>query len=249
MRSVTSLAIMALASTAVAQQARVFTRASQSVGQFGIFGRQTDGYQPEDEVCGGEGSTCAEACGSGYEQCSSSDSAVHCFNPADGESCCASGDGSSCLASFYCSRSPDVETFCCPAGSTLKECATEFGVTGGLVSDLPSAPASSSAPEPESTSSEIPSSSSEIVVVATTTEAPVISSALPSTGFTSAFVNTTAYEPSYTRPLPSTTLQTDPAATSSASESEESTDESAAVTHGPAAMALVAAFAMLAALF
>ncbi|KAH7375144.1 hypothetical protein B0T11DRAFT_323213 [Plectosphaerella cucumerina] len=242
---------MALASTAVAQQARVFTRASQSIGQFGIFGRQTDGYQPEDEVCGGEGSTCAEACGSGYEQCSSSDSAVHCFNPADGESCCASGDGSSCLASFYCSRSPDVETFCCPAGSTLKECATEFGVTGGLVSDLPSAPPSSSAPAPESTSSELPSSSSEIVVVATTTSAVVISSALPSTGFTSAYVNTTAYEPSYTLPQPTTTLQNDPSATSSTSEgeSEDGTDESAAATHGPAAVALVAAFAMLATLF
>lgn len=100
-RSVTSLAIMALASTAVAQQARVFTRASQSVKEFGIFGRQTDGYQPEDEICGGEGSTCAEACGTGYEQCSSSDEAVHCFNPADGESCCASGDGSESPSSFF----------------------------------------------------------------------------------------------------------------------------------------------------
>lgn len=96
-RFVTSFALVALFTTATAQQVRVFTRASQSVREFGVFGRQSDGYQPEDEICAGEGSTCAEACGRGYEQCYSGDEAIHCYNPAAEESCCSAGDGSASL--------------------------------------------------------------------------------------------------------------------------------------------------------
>lgn len=252
-RSITSLALVALATTGSAQ--RVFTRASQSVREFDIFGRQTDGYQPEDEICGGEGSTCADACGDGYLECASSDEAVHCYNPAQEESCCSSGNGSSCLASFYCARDPETETFCCPEGASLEECAVEFGVTGALVSDIP-APVTSSSAAPEPTSSEAASSSisiSSVVVIVDATSSFEISSAIPTEISSSIFANSTSFEPSFTSTVTTTATSESSSAETSGSgsdgaEEEEGDDDSAAIARGPA-MALVAAIAMLAALF
>lgn len=251
-RSITSLALMALATTATAQQSRVFTRASQSVREFDIFARQSDGYQPEDEICGGEGSTCAEACGDGYQECASSDESVHCYNPAQEESCCASGNGSSCLSSFFCARDSETGTFCCPGGSSLEECAVEFGVVGALVSDAPAAPTSSSSSAVAESTSEVVSSSSVVVVVSSSSIE--ISSALPTSEVSSSFYanSTSSYEPSYTVPVEATTtVVTDSSATSGSSdetEDEDDTEDSGATAHGPI-MALVAAVAMLTTLF
>ncbi|KAM0328122.1 hypothetical protein ACHAQA_005525 [Verticillium albo-atrum] len=254
--SLASVAVLALATSAAAQEFITFTRASQSVRDFGVLRRQSDGYQPEDEVCAGEGSTCAEACGSGYLQCSSSDSAVHCFNPEASESCCSTGTGSSCLADYYCTHDSQVETWCCPNGLNLKECAIEFGVTGALTSDLP---------EPTSTSAAyvVPSSTSSIVIVETT-PAPVIESS------TFAPVNSTTYAPktSSEEPASSSTFITAANATSIVSSSvfhsaapttvetteavpvPSQVDEgSAATVNGPASLALVAGMAFLVALF
>jgi len=83
---VTAAAVLALAATVAADNVR-FTRAAPA--QLGRLARREDdgAYEPELLECG-EGNTCAEACGAGYEQCESSASENHCFNPAAGETCC-----------------------------------------------------------------------------------------------------------------------------------------------------------------
>lgn len=63
--------------------------------------RDTYGYQPEQSVCGA-GSTCAEACGSGYEACASDDGNTHCYNPGDNQSCCRDGSGSEFVVVVSC---------------------------------------------------------------------------------------------------------------------------------------------------
>ncbi|KAL2754417.1 hypothetical protein ACRALDRAFT_1081465 [Sodiomyces alcalophilus JCM 7366] len=206
-RSIASLAVVALAAQATAQQTRMFTRANQSFRDLGVFRRQDDGYQPEDEICSGEGTTCAEACGEGYEQCSSSDSAVHCFSPAAGESCCTTGTGSSCLAAFYCTHDTDAETWCCPEGRDLEQCAADFGVAGGLILDVRPEPiasvveSSSSSQAPESTS-EVVVPSSSAVAVETSSYVPPTSSIVPTSSIPwYANTTTSAYHvPSVTAP-------------------------------------------------
>lgn len=58
---------------------------------YGLVKRQS-GYQPSQTFCSGYG-TCAEACGTGYETCASTDGDVHCFNPTVKETCCPTGTG------------------------------------------------------------------------------------------------------------------------------------------------------------
>jgi hypothetical protein len=40
-------------------------------------------FERQTQYCSGEGDTCAEACGAGYEQCG--DSSSNCYNPAAGD--------------------------------------------------------------------------------------------------------------------------------------------------------------------
>ncbi len=72
-----------------------------------LFGveRRYDGYQPTQSVCG-TGATCAEACGAGYDTCTSQDNAVHCYNPQAAETCCSDGTGSK---SMCFARANDVK--------------------------------------------------------------------------------------------------------------------------------------------
>lgn len=58
--------------------------------------RDTNGYQPEQTVCG-DGNTCAEACGEGFTTCPSNDDSTHCYNPTADQSCCTDGTGSKSL--------------------------------------------------------------------------------------------------------------------------------------------------------
>lgn len=60
---------------------------------FGVVRRDIPGYQPTEAVCG-TGTTCAEACGAGYETCASKDDEIHCFNPTVAETCCPNKSGS-----------------------------------------------------------------------------------------------------------------------------------------------------------
>jgi hypothetical protein len=136
---------------------------------FGIVRRdENPGYQPEQAMCN-NGNTCAEACGGGYETCSSGDGEVHCFNPTAGERCCPNKSGSSCEADYYCTADTKGETWCCPDGMDLAACAEAYDVEGELVSQTPP-PATSTAvpttattatPEPITTTAAASSTSTE----------------------------------------------------------------------------------------
>lgn len=87
-----NIVIAALAATVAAERVPYkLARKSQSL--VALARRQEPGYQPEQTFCG-EGETCSEACGSGYEQCASTDGLSHCYNLAAGESCCQDDNGS-----------------------------------------------------------------------------------------------------------------------------------------------------------
>lgn len=96
-KSFSALAVVAFAAHANASEAMPYKPLMKmSVHQmFGLGRRQDDtsGYQPTQSVCG-TGNTCAEACGAGYETCSSSDEMVHCFNPTAQQTCCPDASGS-----------------------------------------------------------------------------------------------------------------------------------------------------------
>ncbi|OHX00834.1 hypothetical protein CSPAE12_00412 [Colletotrichum incanum] len=204
-RSLASLAFAAFAAQAFAQQTKVFKRSITTGRDLGFMRRADGGYQPADEVCNKGGNTCAEACGGGYQQCKSTDQAVHCYNPAAGETCCSTTTGNSCLSSFYCTHDTKTDTFCCPNGMNLGDCATKHGVAGALTSDVP-VPTTTSVPStsksstvPPTTSSPPPSTTSSVVVVTTTTTS---SSSSSSSSFTtssevpSSTVITTSFAPS-----------------------------------------------------
>lgn len=89
--TVSSLAALALASQAVAEPLRQPYKLKLSKmpvnSLFGLIRRQSQGYAPEQQFCGA-GETCTEACGKGFEQCSSNDGVVHCFNESAKQTCC-----------------------------------------------------------------------------------------------------------------------------------------------------------------
>ncbi|CCF34757.1 hypothetical protein CH063_06683 [Colletotrichum higginsianum] len=206
-RSLASLAFVAFAAQAFAQQTKVFKRSITTGRDLGFMRRADGGYQPEDEVCNKGGNTCSEACGGGYQQCKSTDQAVHCYDPTAGETCCSTTTGNSCLTSFYCTHDTKTETFCCPNGMNLGDCATKHGVTGPLTSDVPiptttSVPStsksstvppttSSSAPPTTTSSSLVATTTSTFISTSTTSEAPsttiVSTSFSPSAGTSTAF--------------------------------------------------------------
>lgn len=106
-RFVSTVAVAALAGQAVAEpkpykadMAKMSVR--NMFANLGVERRQStdDGYQPENTFCG-TGTTCAEACGAGFEQCGSSDAEVHCFNAAAAQTCCGSSSGGKCLCVFF----------------------------------------------------------------------------------------------------------------------------------------------------
>ncbi|KAK2000137.1 hypothetical protein LX36DRAFT_444551 [Colletotrichum falcatum] len=266
-RSLASLAYVAFAAQAFAQQTKVFKRSVTFGRDLGFMRRADGGYQPADEVCNKGGNTCAEACGGGYQQCKSTDQAVHCYNPAAGETCCSTTSGNSCLSSFYCTHDTKTDTFCCPNGMNLGDCATKHGVTGALTSDVPvptttSVPTtSSSSTVPPTTSSTPPTTTSSVVTTTSTTS--TTSTVVPTTSevSTSAVITTTSFAPSAGTStafsaLNATTLATGPARTSARSTVLPSTPasvtavsgQSAGRSNGPAGMAVVLGAAFVAAL-
>lgn|SRR4051812_19253585 len=95
-KSVAAVAALAFAANVAAEPMpyRPTMMKTSTRALFGIARREEQpGYQPEEAVCN-EGNTCEEACGAGYQTCSSSDSQVHCFNPTVGELCCPDKSGS-----------------------------------------------------------------------------------------------------------------------------------------------------------
>ncbi|WYZ46318.1 hypothetical protein EsH8_IX_000543 [Colletotrichum jinshuiense] len=260
-RSFASLAFVAFAAQAFAEQTKVFKRSITTGRDLGLMRRADDGYQPADEVCSKGGNTCAEACGTGYQQCKSTDQAVHCYNPADGETCCSTVTGNSCLTSFYCTHDSTAETICCPNGMNLGDCATKHGVTGALVSDPPvplstsvsSTTTSSTIPSTTSTTSKPPPTTSSTIVTTTTTttSSEVPSSTVFSTSFTPSAGTLSAFTASNST-FGTTATRTSARSTifpSSATTSAASSDENVGTSNAPAGMAVILGVAFIAALF
>jgi hypothetical protein len=165
-KSIAALAALSFAAN-VAAEPVFFKPAMSARSLFGVVRRdENPGYQPEQAMCN-NGNTCAEACGGGYETCSSSDDEVHCFNPAAGEKCCPNKSGSSCEADYYCTADTKGETWCCPDGMDLAACAEAYDVEGELVSQTPppatstSVPTTTATPEPITTTTAASSTSTE----------------------------------------------------------------------------------------
>ncbi|KAJ4357129.1 hypothetical protein N0V85_009515 [Neurospora sp. IMI 360204] len=210
-KSFTALAALALAAQAVAEPIRMQVpyKANKvhktSVRQlFGVVRRQDNpGYQPEQTVCG-TGNTCSEACGAGFETCASKDDSVHCYNAGAAQICCPNASGSSCDAGYYCAADNQQETWCCPNGMGLEECAKAYGVDSGLVSQTAEA-TSTSTTFTSSTSSVASSTSTSTTVVSTTTTSSVVvtttSSAVVIPLSTSSAALTTSSAPAITIPV------------------------------------------------
>jgi hypothetical protein len=90
--------VAAAASFAVASHAAsdVDAAATYKMSVRDIFGlvhaRDDTGYEPSQAFCG-MGSSCAEACGAGYQMCPSNDNSIHCYNPVAKSACCPGGAG------------------------------------------------------------------------------------------------------------------------------------------------------------
>ncbi|KAB5571918.1 hypothetical protein GE09DRAFT_1170305 [Coniochaeta sp. 2T2.1] len=161
-KSVSALAVLAFAAHvgATPEQPLAYKPLMKmSVHQmFGIHRRQSDGYTPTQSTCG-EGATCADACGAGYDTCASNGDTIHCYNPAAKQTCCPDNTGNSCDDGYYCTADTAGQTWCCADELDLVACAAQFGVTGGLVSETPK-PTTSSASSTSTSSVVITTSSS-----------------------------------------------------------------------------------------
>lgn len=125
--------------------------ASISLNPFfaGLIKRQA-GYQPSQTYCSGSGD-CASACGAGYVTCASNDGSTHCYNPGIQETCCPNFSGNSCSEGYYCTQDSDDNTWCCPNGMNLAQCAAAYTLTASLESLGPSTPAVASTASSSST--------------------------------------------------------------------------------------------------
>jgi len=159
-KSLSALAVFAVAAVSASEPMPYKPLMKMSIHQmFGVHRRQSDGYSPTQSVCG-QGATCADACGAGYETCASKDQTVHCYNPAAKQTCCPDNSGNSCDDGYYCTSDSASGTFCCPDGMDLVTCAAQYSVTGGLVSETAKPTSSSSSSSSTSSSAVITTSSS-----------------------------------------------------------------------------------------
>ncbi|KAL5614346.1 hypothetical protein BROUX41_004452 [Berkeleyomyces rouxiae] len=226
-----------------------FTRMSYPQG---LLRRDASGYEPEVTSCG-KGTTCAEACGAGYQTCSSSDKKSHCYNPAAGETCCAySGGGSSCEDNYFCSHNTANATaaVCCAHGGTLEDCAAKNNLAAGALAADP--PVSTTTTSTSTTTSTTKSTTSSVILTTAVYAAPNTTTSVPlstglytaptaSSGLPVASANGTAYTATA---VPSTPVYVPGAATGSLSLPNKPTNSvitSSGTTAAPiAALALVA---------
>ncbi|KAK8080004.1 hypothetical protein PG997_007822 [Apiospora hydei] len=147
-----------------------------------IFGlqRRDDGgeYQPAETLCG-SGTTCAEACGKGFEQCGSQDDQVHCFNPTVGQTCCQGGtNGNACDAGYYCANDGKGATWCCKngdeaCGGKIPKSLMSSTSVAAATTTSPTSP--SAAPTTSSATPEAITSSSSAVSSSSTSSSSVVS--------------------------------------------------------------------------
>ncbi|KAI0469503.1 hypothetical protein F4859DRAFT_486850 [Xylaria cf. heliscus] len=135
-----ALLVMGLASQTLAEpsrepyQPKLARMSTRSI--LGLDRRDVEGYSPTEQLCGA-GDTCAEACGSGFRQCASKDNLTHCYNRTKKQLCCPGGTGASCDNGYFCTSDEGGETWCCPGGLSLKECAQKYNIPGPLTSQAP----------------------------------------------------------------------------------------------------------------
>ncbi|KAI9647518.1 hypothetical protein NHQ30_003903 [Ciborinia camelliae] len=136
--------ILAAFASATVKEGIPYKLAAKSLNPAYSLVKRQSGYQPSQTFCSGYG-TCAEACGTGYETCASTDGDLHCFDPTAKETCCPTGTDS-CSEGYYCTQATDLTVWCCPDGMDLVACAAIYSLTGVLQSVAPSsvAPASGS---------------------------------------------------------------------------------------------------------
>lgn len=213
-KTATSAAILACAASAAAKP-QPYRLAVMAVPGSSLARRDTLGYQPEETVCG-DGNSCAEACGDGFEQCSSNDAQIHCFNPQAAQSCCTDGTGNSCEGGYYCTHDTQLQTWCCPDEMDLAECAAAYSVTGGLETPEPTTSSASSTSvvvEPTTTST-----TPSVTSTPTPTSTPHSSTSCTTSSWTSANSTMTSHSQVHTQtqtevvPPPSDTAAPEPSA-------------------------------------
>ncbi|KAI9171124.1 hypothetical protein HJFPF1_00604 [Paramyrothecium foliicola] len=168
-RTAASAAILACAAHASAEP-QPYKLAMMPVLGMSLSRRQTNGYQPEQSVCG-DGNTCAEACGAGYAECAAVDQSIHCYNPEAKQQCCQDGTGNSCDDGYYCTHDTKQQTWCCPDSMDLTQCAAAYNVEGGLETPVTSTPT----PVPTTSSAEPTTSAPAPVTTSTSEEIPTTS--------------------------------------------------------------------------
>ncbi|KAL2158903.1 hypothetical protein VTH06DRAFT_2933 [Thermothelomyces fergusii] len=186
-KSIAALAAFTLAANAIAEPMPYKPSLTRTTTRslFGIGHRQDAVYQPAAVTCG-DGDTCAEACGAGYETCVSNDDSTHCYNPTVGEICCPNQSGGTCDKGYYCTADKDGETYCCPEGMDVEECAAVYNMPGELTLQTPP-PASSTSTSTSTTttsSSTSTSTSSSSTTTTTTTTTSTESTTTESTSTT-----------------------------------------------------------------
>ncbi|KAF7868339.1 hypothetical protein EAF04_004871 [Stromatinia cepivora] len=167
--------ILVASASAIAPEGVPYKLAARSLNSaYGLTKRQS-GYQPSQTFCSGTG-TCAEACGTGYETCASTDRDLHCFDPTAKETCCPTGTGDSCSEGYYCTQATDRTVWCCPDGMDLTACAAIYSLTGVLQSITPSSIASASGSALPTTPASATTSDILSTPVYTTTTTPPVGS-------------------------------------------------------------------------
>ncbi|KAF4977587.1 hypothetical protein FZEAL_5901 [Fusarium zealandicum] len=177
-RTIASIALWACAANA-AVELQPYKLTKATVLGVSLSRRASPGYQPEQSVCG-DGSTCAEACGKGYETCPSNDDSTHCFNPTVKQTCCSDGSGNSCDHGYYCTHDTKSQTWCCPDSMDLVQCAASYGLKDALESDA-AYTSTTAAPTTSTTTSELKTTSTTVYVTSTSTSAPETTSTQIST--------------------------------------------------------------------
>lgn len=179
----------------------------------------------------GEGDTCAEACGAGYETCISYPT---CYDAAAGDVCCS--DGSKCRFESPCTDDADIAAAYCPAGTYCTDVACcDNGVS--LEECGASMTLSTVAPSPTSVSSvstETTSSTSTVYFTSTSSSASAASSSttISYSSYSSTSPSASAYTASA---FPTTSVSASAAIYSSlTSTSESSAVDTTATTSLPA---------------
>ncbi|KAI8686920.1 hypothetical protein NCS56_00264000 [Fusarium sp. Ph1] len=173
-KTLASLVLLACA-TNVAADPQPYKLIKAPVEGLSLARRSTPGYQPEQSTCG-DGSTCAEACGQGYETCPSNDDSTHCYNPLVKQKCCSDGTGNSCDDGYYCTHDTKSQTWCCPDSMDLVQCAAAYGVKDGLETDSPLTTS-----KPATTASELKTISTTVLITSTSLPTPETTSTTPTT--------------------------------------------------------------------